>query len=247
MVLAAFLQRPLPKYTSISLTHDTNYTAGAVPDEEARRPLPQSTSSPETFQRIKKWMGFDLKEPPAPVLLDAQPSLATSAPKTTYWHRVVEGYSKRVLTYPTDQLPALSGLAREMARLFNSRKDSIANEQGCRYYAGLWENSFIRDLCWEKTDPVGPSVLSSYIAPSWSWTSFPRAVRILFQWPGEYRSHPLARLVDLRLSYMSDESYGAVKDGWVVLRGYLRRVEDYSEGDAYHGGLLSASGAKRNY
>jgi hypothetical protein len=48
-----------------------------------------------------------------------------------WWHSVVEVYSKLDLTYQSDKLPALSGLAKVLQLLV-----------GGQYLAGLWKGSF---------------------------------------------------------------------------------------------------------
>lgn len=52
------------------------------------------------------------------------------------WEKIVELYTRRDLTQPTDKLPALSGLA------------AIVHEHlGSRYLAGLWKDSLPAALC----------------------------------------------------------------------------------------------------
>lgn len=53
------------------------------------------------------------------------------------WKWIVHEYSKTELTYDSDKLPALAGMANEMGR---ARKDE--------YLAGLWRGSLIEELCW---------------------------------------------------------------------------------------------------
>jgi hypothetical protein len=54
-----------------------------------------------------------------------------------YWRRLVMAYSELGLTYSSDRLPALSGLAKQFLGL---RKGP--------YLAGLWRDSFLSDLMW---------------------------------------------------------------------------------------------------
>lgn len=53
------------------------------------------------------------------------------------WHRMVEKYSQRHLTYATDKLPALSGIAAVY-------HDAIRSA----YLAGLWRDNLLYDLLW---------------------------------------------------------------------------------------------------
>jgi hypothetical protein len=82
-----------------------------------------------------------------------------------FWQRQVMEYSRRFLTKPRDKLPAISGLARK-----------IHNMTGSRYFAGLWLDNILRDLCWKRDrlrrqwEPPWevPSVDRS---PTFSWAS----------------------------------------------------------------------------
>ncbi|KAI1141501.1 HET-domain-containing protein [Hypoxylon sp. FL0543] len=76
------------------------------------------------------------------------------------WHQIVEQYSPLVLTKDMDRLPALSGLAERMAPFLG------------KYYAGLWDKSFLRDLTW-RVDQLSPGLRrpTKYRGPSWSWVS----------------------------------------------------------------------------
>ena len=83
------------------------------------------------------------------------------------WYSVVAYYGERLLTYPTDRLPALSALAK----LLHARTHRT------RYLAGLWEDDLARGLLWIcrsfSTRSPPQSTLDEYVAPSWSWASVP--------------------------------------------------------------------------
>ncbi|TGJ85324.1 hypothetical protein E0Z10_g3469 [Xylaria hypoxylon] len=109
-----------------------------------------------------------------PRLVEMNPStilaLGLNSVKTWYTSIVTE-YSDRLLTYPTDRLPAISGVAK----LLN---DSLCDE----YVAGLWRRQLHQGLDW-KCWRIGTKHLSwlrlfkdltdtaTYVAPSWSWAS----------------------------------------------------------------------------
>lgn len=92
------------------------------------------------------------------------------------WHTIVQEYSKRDMTNPTDKLPALMGVVAMM-----EVGDSLGH-----YVAGLWSKTLARDLLWEVNyrDPVFHLVKKAelraaypiYIGPSWSWVSRKHAV-----------------------------------------------------------------------
>lgn len=74
------------------------------------------------------------------------------------WRQLVTTYSRLKLTYETDKLQALSGLARHMNKWI---KDV--------YIAGLWKSSLPIDMLWETAAPQARP--SKWLAPSWSWAS----------------------------------------------------------------------------
>jgi hypothetical protein len=75
----------------------------------------------------------------------------------TKWLRTVKEMSSRILTFPDDKLPALSGVAAEFSRM-----------TGSKYLAGLWDVDLHRGLLWNGS---GTIAASKYRAPSWSWAS----------------------------------------------------------------------------
>lgn len=83
------------------------------------------------------------------------------------WHSVVRRYCECSLTFPTDKLVALSGLAKDMSgRLLQERGSSKGSDA---YLAGLWRDTMPQSLMWKtKTPGTWPHL---YRAPSWSWAS----------------------------------------------------------------------------
>ena len=79
------------------------------------------------------------------------------------WRTLVTRYSRMGLTYETDKLPALSGLAKQMNRVTEDT-----------YVAGLWKRSLPIDLLWKVDKPQYP--LPKWRAPSWSWVSVKSSV-----------------------------------------------------------------------
>ena len=73
------------------------------------------------------------------------------------WLRLVNEYAGRVLSEPSDMLPAISAAAREFIRLTSDQ-----------YVAGIWEGDLARGLLWDSEDTVAAA---GFRAPSWSWAS----------------------------------------------------------------------------
>jgi hypothetical protein len=79
------------------------------------------------------------------------------------WMRIAEEYSKRSLTYETDKLIALNGLAKHFQ--INSLQD---------YTAGNWMANIRDMLLWyTSNNDMECQRPTEYIAPSWSWASSP--------------------------------------------------------------------------
>jgi hypothetical protein len=76
------------------------------------------------------------------------------------WYALVELYATRDFTYAKDKLPAIAGLAQEMAGFV-----------GDTYMAGLWKNDLCRGLMWNTVD-YDDVRLQRNRAPSWSWGHF---------------------------------------------------------------------------
>ncbi|KAH6622270.1 heterokaryon incompatibility protein-domain-containing protein [Boeremia exigua] len=72
------------------------------------------------------------------------------------WYTIVEEYSLRNLTYQSDKLPALSGIAK----MFEKRT-------GYTYLAGLWKEDLIVGIAWYASQS-STEVISDTL-PSWTW------------------------------------------------------------------------------
>ncbi|KAB5535296.1 heterokaryon incompatibility protein-domain-containing protein [Coniochaeta sp. 2T2.1] len=81
---------------------------------------------------------------------------------STRWHEIIKESSFRSLTYHTDRLPAIAGLAQEHVPT-----------PGDVYIAGLWRSQIIDDLMWKgKFEGVYFRIpISQYRSPGWSWIS----------------------------------------------------------------------------
>ncbi len=145
-----------------------------------------------------------------------------------HWPVVVERYSQRSLTNPSDRLPAISGIATDFSEFTDGR-----------YLAGLWEKKIIHGLMWHQNNqvksnswpPVGPerekqglrSSLRPYIAPSWSWAAADGAI----QYPkikGK-RSECLEVLGCDVTPAVPEKPFGEVIGGSLQIRAPLRKVD----------------------
>jgi hypothetical protein len=82
----------------------------------------------------------------------------------TSWLDVVEEYSKLSLSYDSDRLLALTGVATVFER-----------KLGCRYLSGIWQDDIARGLLWDVTKfqciRSQRSIRRHQFAPTWSWAS----------------------------------------------------------------------------
>ncbi|CZR68015.1 uncharacterized protein PAC_17914 [Phialocephala subalpina] len=80
-----------------------------------------------------------------------------------YSYYIVNDFATRKMTYHTDKLPAISGLAREVRRMTDGQYS---------YKAGIWRSRKFeyQGLLWGITTPFAARY-EKFIAPSWSWAS----------------------------------------------------------------------------
>ncbi|KAK9412951.1 putative RRM domain-containing protein [Seiridium unicorne] len=76
------------------------------------------------------------------------------------WSRIVEYYTMTKLTYESDKLIAVSGLAQKMGQILDDE-----------YLAGLWLRFLPSQLLWTVRDETCTNRTLNYQAPSWSWAS----------------------------------------------------------------------------
>ncbi|KAF8228989.1 HET-domain-containing protein [Tricholoma matsutake] len=144
------------------------------------------------------------------------------------WRTIIEDYSLLDLTYETDRLAALSGLASRFKEYF-PRND--------HYLAGLWESDLGRDLLWEcggANLTKGPNRQRTAQGPSWSWASLAwggvdgsdmdwekESKPKLVSW-GETVTHvqdPRFRILEASVQVDGVNPYGSVTSGRIVVRG----------------------------
>ncbi|KAI0330490.1 HET-domain-containing protein [Cubamyces sp. BRFM 1775] len=153
------------------------------------------------------------------------------------WHQIVEDYSGRSLTEPTDKLVACAAIAEAFAPFL-----------GARYVAGLWRNTLLYDLLWYAQAAWGDPQRAPQeddCAPSWSWAS--RNYRISYaivnwRYPVRaFRPVPLAEVVECTVEpqHPRELPYGRAKSGGVlILRAHLYQCQRYEyDGPRFHANL----------
>ena len=131
------------------------------------------------------------------------------------WPHLIERYSLRSMTYASDKLVALAGIAEKFGEALETR-----------YVAGFWEDHMLEYLMWD-TGP-GATETSSYRAPSWSWASLDGAIifdsaftRLDDQFDQAYDCRILRCQVTLKDELLP---YGEVIEGHIELSAVLRRA-----------------------
>jgi len=127
---------------------------------------------------------------------------------TQLWRGLLESYTQLELTYDTDRLPALSGIASQ-----------VFSRSG--YLAGLNREYLLGDLCWvtvRRHDDLRP-VSRNTGAPSWSWA----AVNGPVYWRSEIGWTPpeSLELVDVSCMPEGENLFGRVSFGYLVLLGVV--------------------------
>ena len=132
------------------------------------------------------------------------------------WQKIIHAYMECDLTYASDKMIALSGVAEE----FRSMSHDM-------YLAGLWKNCFFTEqLLWiarhnSKQVSGQPSVRPSvYRAPSWSWLSIDAEVSLPLIFEPSF-----IEILDASVDLVDEfNPTGPVKRGTVSIRGHLKRT-----------------------
>ncbi|KAH8592275.1 heterokaryon incompatibility protein-domain-containing protein [Bisporella sp. PMI_857] len=132
------------------------------------------------------------------------------------WHHLIESYSIRELTFESDKLPAVSGVAKQIQKRTNSV-----------YLAGLWGENLPMELCWsvDYVSSNSPPLMQpeTYIAPTWSWAS----VSGVLDFVSHDQKAPFTSIVtvlDVHVSVSGLNKYGEVQDGYIMLKGMVSKV-----------------------
>ena len=131
---------------------------------------------------------------------------------------VVSKYTYRRLTYRSDKLVAISALARHVHETFGS---------GVEYLAGLWRVHLPYQLLWTSGGP-NASRSENYIALSWSWASID--VKVINPCVVYYEDDReiLIKIKDASIEHASEDRFGPVIGGRLLISGRLTRVAVYT-------------------
>ncbi|KAJ3454437.1 hypothetical protein MRS44_018331 [Fusarium solani] len=131
------------------------------------------------------------------------------------WSLIVRIYASTLLTKSADKLIALSGIAKRFAALMNDT-----------YIVGMWHKKLASQLLWYVGDHSqsdgSPSLRPQpYRAPSFSWASVDGMV-----YPAALTDADLLiDVTNIHLDYVTDDTTGLVKGGYLDLKGRMRPFE----------------------
>ena len=148
------------------------------------------------------------------------------------WYAVLEAYSSRELSFDSDRLPALSGLADLFQRAHSST-----------YAAGLWQEDLQVGLAWYvASNDRRPAKKDRAQAPSWSWASV-GMVRLRYRSWRANSSHEVesgAKILDVSCELENElNPYGRVEKGTLkihtrIKKGMLRCSSRYMTNRTEH-------------
>jgi hypothetical protein len=125
------------------------------------------------------------------------------------WYSILQNFVRRNITNHADRLPAISGVAREIARL-----------TGYRYVVGLWSKDIWPGLLWSTNGKA--KRLEDAQEPSWSWASIELDFddQILHFTP---RNFPLstiwASVLGINIPSVGNDPFGQVNNARLHLKG----------------------------
>lgn len=188
--------------------------------------------------------------------------------KRWHWGNVVEEFTHRKLTVPSDLLPALSGLAEAMSP---GSKDN--------YACGLWKDGLVRSLMWHPDhDYISKNSLGTlprrhpeYYAPSWSWASIISPINSVktsgffssFEKSGWKNPYPadgedeptedhskakiqLLNILDVKISKAGSNPFGPLRSASLIVRGPVAAVWCEELTDDAKSKIVGGSGASRS-
>ncbi|KAI1506061.1 heterokaryon incompatibility protein-domain-containing protein [Biscogniauxia marginata] len=133
------------------------------------------------------------------------------------WSAYVNEYTRKQLTYTTDRLAAIAGVA-----------DTMKENASADYVGGLWRSELPLSLCWEinryGSDP--PNLLPSrrqqqYCAPSWSWASVIHSITSGYIPPRLSDDRPVSEVLEVDFTLETRNPFGNLEKGHITLRGPL--------------------------
>lgn len=133
------------------------------------------------------------------------------------WYAILRDFVRRDITNHSDRLPALSGVAREIARL-----------TGHHYVAGLWREDLFAGLLWSTSGNA--KRFENAKEPSWSWASIELGCFNGPPWTFMSHQHPVSmcatNVLGINIQSVGEDPFGQVKTARLHLRGPCRYASE---------------------
>jgi hypothetical protein len=148
------------------------------------------------------------------------------------WYRMVSEYTKRSLTYDSDKLPGVAGLAA-----------LVAEQDNGKYCAGVWLEDVAFGLCWRKVSRL--EKIQEYIAPSWSWASVSGPIEFIDandSYSEQNRITIMTQVTvhDLYSAKRGLDEYGQINMAWVYLEAPMTPIDAVDDETFQISGLHSS-------
>ena len=127
-----------------------------------------------------------------------------------HWMRIVENYTSRAMTFDSDRLTALAGIA-----------EAFEEEINCRYLAGLWEDGLFHGLMWETSGPTRRNLHAG--VPTWSWASIVGQIRYIDGHDGEIMDY--TKVLEVQYTTSPANAFGVPDVASLRISGCLLEVE----------------------
>ncbi|KAF2001977.1 HET-domain-containing protein [Amniculicola lignicola CBS 123094] len=164
------------------------------------------------------------------------------------WMRIVQDYSGRHLSFQSDKLVAVAGLAQLIGQATQAQSGKADT-----YLAGLWESTLIAGLCWKAGPWEFAMRQDEYRAPTWSWAAMDGPINFVLweevvPWKYPPTFIPEARLIASEVQPISQSNpFGQLQSGYIQLVGPLIPVEVMTTPDGRKGQKESKVRAKNLY
>ncbi|KAK5704437.1 hypothetical protein LTR97_003455 [Elasticomyces elasticus] len=131
------------------------------------------------------------------------------------WCDIVEAYTECILSYTSDKLVAIAGMAQMVSHITQ-----------CQYLAGLWRKDLEHQLLWKVVSPSPAAAVDGTRGPSWSWASVDGGVEWEHWQGGSYPGKLddikwLARIESCKVKTITPNLFGQVASGSLVITGPL--------------------------
>jgi hypothetical protein len=133
---------------------------------------------------------------------------------TSMWMEIVQQYTNCDLTFESDKLIAIAGIAKWMGH----EMGLDSNE----YFGGIWRPDFLRQLLWYLFDPGVRS--ETYRAPSWSWASIDGSLQTAAKEFESGKDFEVAHLINIRTEH-DGNPFGMLKGGFCCIQGPMAHLE----------------------